>query len=181
VTKSKNILTIPNLLTMFRIVLIPVIVWFYFFCDKTYVAASFLVVSGITDIADGFIARHFNMVSDFGKALDPVADKLTQFVVLICLVTTSKWMIVPCLFLMIKEFISAFTALKAIRKTGKVEGATWHGKLSTVILYLMIFVHMIWQNVPEYVSIAFVAVSVAMMMFSLIKYNVRNVRMYTEK
>ena len=76
---SKNaILTIPNLISLFRILLIPLIIWLY--CGKKQYAATIAVVaiSGVSDIIDGKIARKFNMVSDVGKVLDPIADKLTQ-------------------------------------------------------------------------------------------------------
>ena len=76
--KRDQILTIPNLLSVIRLLMIPVIVWLY--CEKQdYIAAAAMIVlSGLTDIADGIIARKFNLVSDLGKILDPVADKLTQ-------------------------------------------------------------------------------------------------------
>ena len=74
---SKNaILTIPNLISLFRILLIPLIIWLY--CGKKQYAATIAVVaiSGVSDIIDGKIARKFNMVSDVGKVLDPIADAI---------------------------------------------------------------------------------------------------------
>lgn len=175
---SKKIITIPNVLSMLRIVLIPVIVWYYVFKDSPHIASLLLVLSGITDMVDGYIARHFNMISNFGKGLDPVADKLTQFVVLICLVFEFPQMIVPCLLLMVKEIVSAITALCAIRRTGRVDGANWHGKVSTVILYIMIFVHIVWKNIPSYVSMTLIILSVLMMLISSVMYNVRNIKAF---
>ena len=83
----KQLLTIPNLLSAFRILLVPVIVWLYCGRGDYPLTACVLVLSGVTDIVDGFIARRFRMVSDLGKVLDPVADKLTQAVALGCLLT----------------------------------------------------------------------------------------------
>ena len=78
---SKQILTIPNILSLLRLALIPFIVWSY--SIKKFIASAILIViSGITDVVDGFIARKFNMVSDLGKALDPIADKLTILFIL---------------------------------------------------------------------------------------------------
>ncbi len=85
--KGKQILTIPNLLSVFRILLIPLIVWLYCGKQDYLLAAWVLLLSGVTDIADGFIARRFRMVSDLGKVLDPIADKLTQTAALVCLLT----------------------------------------------------------------------------------------------
>ena len=85
--KGKQMLTIPNLLSVFRILLIPLIVWLYCGKQDYLLAAWVLLLSGVTDIADGFIARRFRMVSDLGKVLDPIADKLTQTAALVCLLT----------------------------------------------------------------------------------------------
>ena len=80
--EKKNLVTIPNMLSVLRMCMIGAIVWLYCFEQNYYAAISVLLLSGATDIADGFIARKFGMVSDFGKALDPLADKLTQIAVL---------------------------------------------------------------------------------------------------
>ena len=81
--RQHQILTIPNFMSLFRLCLIPLIVWLYHGKEMYGWAAVVLVISGITDVADGIVARHFHMVSDFGKAFDPVADKLTQFAMLL--------------------------------------------------------------------------------------------------
>ena len=87
--KNKKVLfNIPNCLCFFRILLIPLFLYVYFVADfkNRYIVAAFvLAISGISDFLDGFIARKFNMVTDFGKFIDPVADKLTQFVLAITL------------------------------------------------------------------------------------------------
>ena len=75
---ENRILTIPNLLSAFRICLIPCIVWAYLVKERNDWAVGLLIVSGLTDMCDGFIARKFQMISNLGKILDPVADKLTQ-------------------------------------------------------------------------------------------------------
>ena len=82
---KKEILTIPNFISFFRIALIPLFLWLYCAEEKPFAAIAVLAVSGISDIADGIIARRFNMVSDFGKLLDPVADKLTQAALILSL------------------------------------------------------------------------------------------------
>ena len=80
---KEKIFTIPNMMSVFRILLIPFILWM-FFTERYYIAAGLLVLSGITDLLDGFIARRFHMISALGKALDPIADKLTILAVLYC-------------------------------------------------------------------------------------------------
>ena len=175
---THKIFTIPNILSMFRVVLIPVMVWLYAFKDAPKLSCMVLILSGITDIVDGFIARRYNMISNFGKALDPVADKLTQFVLLVSLCIEYPEMVVPCGMLTIKEIISGIVALRTIHRTGKVDGANWHGKLSTVILYAMIFTHILWKEIPGAVSIGFISASVVIMLYSCIMYNIRNLKAY---
>ena len=90
--KKESILTIPNLLSLIRILLIPFIIWLYC-AQKAYLCTIIVIaLSGFTDIIDGKIARKFNMVSDVGKVLDPVADKLTQATLVICLTARYPWM-----------------------------------------------------------------------------------------
>ena len=86
-SSQSRILTIPNLLSFFRLCLIPVFMWLY--CvEKNYLwTGIILILSGLTDTVDGIIARKFNMISDLGKVLDPIADKLTQAAMLFCLLT----------------------------------------------------------------------------------------------
>ena len=103
---KKDLFTIPNLLSLFRLVLIPVYVVIYLNAqDDTdhYIAAGILAVSCLTDAIDGKIARHFNMISTVGKILDPIADKATQFTLIVCLAIRNPvlWILV-CLFF-IKE------------------------------------------------------------------------------
>lgn len=135
---EQKIITIPNVLSFFRICLIPVIVWLYV-VKYDYVRAGYvLILSGITDIVDGFIARHFHMVSDLGKILDPIADKLTQGVMLLCLVLQFPLMIAPFILLIAKEIYMSISGILIIQRTGIVCSADWHGKAATCSLYGMI-------------------------------------------
>ena len=85
---KREIFSIPNLMGYFRILLIPLFSWLYCTADSTgdyYAAAAVVGVSGLTDMFDGKIARRFNMITELGKFIDPLADKLTQAALLICL------------------------------------------------------------------------------------------------
>ena len=77
--------TLPNLLSYARIILIPFIVWTYCYLKMKYLSAALVALSGLTDCADGYIARHWGLITDFGKIIDPIADKLTQITVVACL------------------------------------------------------------------------------------------------
>ena len=135
-----------------------------------------LVISGATDIIDGIIARRFGMISDFGKAFDPVADKLTQIVTLFCLVVRFPHMIIPLVVLTVKEVLAAIFNMITIKKTGEVMGAVWHGKLNTVLLYSMMVIHLVWFRIPAVVSDILIVVCTAMMLLSAVLYNMRNAR-----
>ena len=136
---AKNkILTVPNLLSLLRLAMIPILVWLYLGKEAYLWTAAVLLLSGATDVLDGIIARKWNMVSDLGKALDPIADKLTQAAMLFCLGITHPEIRLLLLIMVLKEGVSAVMSLLAIRKTGQVQGAQWHGKVTTVLLYLLI-------------------------------------------
>ena len=105
---KEKIFTIPNMMSVFRILLIPFILWM-FFTERYYIAAGLLVLSGITDLLDGFIARRFHMISALGKALDPIADKLTILAVLVSLCFFSPTMIALVAVIVLRELIRAGT------------------------------------------------------------------------
>ena len=142
---KKEILTIPNLLSVIRLILIPIIVWLYVVRQNNTAATVMIILSGITDIADGIIARKFDMVSDLGKILDPIADKLTQGAVIICLSFKYPLMIFLVVLFVLKEIIMAYLGVQTIKKQDFINGAKWHGKMNTVIIYAtmitMIFFH----------------------------------------
>ncbi len=181
-SRYKNkILTIPNVLSFFRLCLIPIIVWLYISKEDYFWTLMVLLLSGLTDVVDGIIARKCNMISDFGKAFDPIADKLTQAAMLCCLVVRFKYMLIPLGMLVIKEVVTGITALISIKKTEQVEGAAWHGKLTTVVLYLMMAVHLVWFNIPTTVSLIMVGVCIGIMIMSFIMYSVRNIKAIKNK
>jgi len=174
--KKSRVLTVPNLLSAFRLLLVPVIVWLYCGEENYPLTACALLLSGATDIADGFIARRFHMVSDLGKVLDPVADKLTQAAALACLLTRfpAVWWLLGVL--MGKEIIMASMGIFVIRRTGVVHGAEWHGKLATCLIYAAIFLHIVWYDIPTAASWTLVAAGVAGILLSLVLYTIHNIR-----
>lgn len=176
-----KIFTIPNLLSFFRICLIPLFVWLYFKHKESGIAAVVFIVSGITDVADGFIARKFNMISDFGKFFDPIADKLTQITVLGCLIWDYPLLGIPLGILIVKEILAATMNMLTLKKTGLVVAAVWHGKLNTVILYITIFIHIVWplavnSQIPQIVSKILIFICIGIMFLSSILYTKSDVK-----
>ena len=179
-SSQSKILTIPNLLSFFRLCLIPVFMWLY--CvERNYLwTGIILIISGLTDTVDGIIARKFNMISDLGKVLDPIADKVTQAAMLFCLLTRFPLMIAPLALMVVKEFFMGVTGLLVIQKTGKVFGADWHGKVNTWLLYAMMILHVFWYNIPDVVSKVLIGICVVMMLISLVLYGRHNLKALRE-
>ena len=133
--RKNQILTIPNLLSVVRIALIPVIVWLYSFEQNYHAAIGVILLSAATDIVDGWIARHFNMISDFGKALDPLADKLTQGALLLCLLSKYDQMWGLIVIFGLCEITKFTLGIIIAKKHDEVNSAKWYGKANTVVIY----------------------------------------------
>ncbi|MCD7806718.1 MAG: CDP-alcohol phosphatidyltransferase family protein [Lachnospiraceae bacterium] len=176
-----RIFTIPNGMSFFRIILIPCFVWSYSGIHNTILTAIFLILSGLTDTLDGWIARRFHMVSNLGKVLDPLADKLTQGAILLCLVVEYPLMAMPFFLLLIKEIVMCTTGLMAIKKTGRVDGADWHGKVTTFLLYFTAILHVFWHDIPQQLSVGLIILCTGFMLLSFILYTVERVKMIKGK
>lgn len=161
--------TLPNLFSYFRLVLIPVFVLLYI---KDFYLYAFitLVVSWVSDVADGFIARRFNMVTDLGKVLDPLADKITQGAMIICVATNYPAMWVLIGFLVVKEIAMVTMGYYVLKLTNELNSARWYGKLCTGVLYVVMMLHVITPNIPSPVTYGFMIACAALMMFSLVMY-----------
>lgn len=179
--KRNQIFTVPNLLSLVRLLLIPLFVDLYTHQQDYGAAVLVLVLSGLTDVVDGFIARRFNMISELGKILDPIADKLTQFAALLCLISRFPWLLLVAILMVVKELLAAITGLYAIRRSGTVPSADWHGKVTTVLLYTTIAVHILWISIPQWVSGLFIGLDVGMMLYSLVLYLLRNRKLANAK
>ena len=175
--KSENkIFTLPNVLSFFRILLIPVIIWLYLVKDNSIWAGYVLILSGVTDVLDGFIARRFNMTSDLGKVLDPVADKLTQAVILICLSVRFPLMIIPFVLVLARDIYMGISGLLVIQRKNVVMGAEWHGKAATFLLYATMIVHVFFPSISSTVSMILIAACSEMIAITFILYIVRNTK-----
>lgn len=164
---------IPNILTVIRLLFIPVIV-FYIFTGSYILAFIFFTISGITDIADGFIARKFNLISNFGKLMDPLADKLTQIATLASLVLTHIIPIWILLVVFFKEFLMICGASFLYGKDVVVY-SRWYGKLATVLLYFAIVISLLLKQygltgIWEQIDLGIFALALIATIFSFIMY-----------
>lgn len=175
IIKGDRINTIPNLLSFLRIILVPVfaVVYFANFEHHYYYAAAVLMLSGFTDVLDGIIARRYNMITSFGKILDPAADKLTQAVVAICL-SINHTELVPFLVLFLaKEFSMLLGTLKLLNMGVRPSESKWWGKLSTVMIYLLFIIVLlsdIIKGVPNELIYYFMVPCAISIVFSLFNY-----------
>lgn len=161
---------VPNILTIIRFFLVPFIVVFAL-QDNYIMAAIFLVLSGITDVADGYIARKFNFITDFGKLMDPLADKCTQVATLVVLVAQDIIPLWILIIVLIKEFLLVVGASFLYGKD-LVVSSKWYGKISTVLFYVAIFLSMIFRqfNLDYTFDTYIYYLAVAFTLFSLVMY-----------
>ena len=167
---SKKILTIPNLITLFRLLLIPAIIVTYVVYDLHILVLIFLVLSAISDLLDGFIARKFNMVSHFGRIFYPMVDKLTVISLLFALSTTYKIMLYFALLIMAKELFSGIIGLFVFCKIKKTINSEWHGKITTLLIYLLIFTHVIFQDISKVYTYVLIGICTIALINSCVLY-----------
>ena len=150
---KKEVFTIPNLLSLFRLALIPVYVVIYLNAGDDlflhFMAAGVLAVSCLTDLVDGQIARRFHMISTVGKVLDPVADKATQFTLIVCLSIRYPvlWAVVVLFFL--KELFQLVAGIVFLRKKKMLDGALVVGKICTTVLFLSLIIMVLFPTLPN--------------------------------
>ncbi len=166
-------MNLPNKLTMFRVILIPFFVFFLFAPNFTengkYIATGVFIIASLTDLFDGKIARKYNLVTNFGKFMDPLADKLLVCSALICLVEMDRLSAWIAIIIISREFIiSGFRLIAAEQQI--VIAASYWGKFKTTFQMLMIIVlildfeHAAFQMlgvVLTYVSLALTVISLA--------------------
>lgn len=170
---KKEIFTIPNLLSLFRLVLIPVYVAIYLNAENDadyYLAAGILTVSCLTDLIDGKIARHFNMISSLGKILDPLADKATQFTLIICL--TVKYSVLRYLvaLFVLKESFQLIAGSLRLRKKKMLKGALISGKVCTTILFISLILMVMLPSLSNNVVTVIAIVDAGFMLVAFAEY-----------
>lgn len=170
---SKEIFTIPNLLSFFRIILIPIFVSLYILASEPrdyFLVTLIILLSSLTDFFDGLIARKFNQISEFGKALDPIADKLTQIAIAACLLVRFQYMIYLFILLLIKELFMAINGIVLLKKGKKLDGAMWFGKLSTAIFYITTIILTAFPSIDEQLANLFIFIAGCCLFLSFILY-----------
>jgi len=171
--KKENI---PNILTIIRFIFIPFI--FTSVVNNDYLVALIIfTISAITDILDGYIARKYNYITDLGKLIDPLADKLTQVSLLLSLsiLKILPWWIFAIVF--IKECVMVISASLLYKRKDVVVYSKWYGKLATVLFYLAIVVSLIVNQfhvqMPFRIDLYLYYLAILSTIFSLIMYSIK--------
>ena len=167
--RSIRNLGIPNMLSIFRLILIPFFVIAFFSLTSGVVAGLILILSALTDIFDGMIARKFNLVTDLGRMLDPLADKLTQAAVLICFVIRNVSLIWIIVLFILKEVLMIAGGARIIKKGREMIPSRWFGKLATVVFYL-VMISIILFHPDETATVILICISLAFMLFAFCMY-----------
>jgi cardiolipin synthase len=174
---KKDLWNIPNILCYIRFLLIPVFISLYI--KEAYKQAAIVVlISGLTDFLDGFVARTFHMVTEFGKLIDPLADKLTQASLIFVLVVRIKWMFLLLILFVIMQLFMLFAGLIMLKKGKKLNGAKWFGKVSTTVFYAVMLVLVALPNLTSNIQNILMLVCGAFLLLSFLLYINEYVKMY---
>lgn len=170
---KKEIFTVPNLLSLFRLVLLPVYAHIYLNATEEYeylIAGGIMALSCLTDLVDGKIARHFNQITNLGKILDPLADKITQFTLTLCL--SLKYPVLhPVLALfVVKEVFQLAVGLAFLLKGRMLPGALMAGKVCTTVLFISLITLVLFPNMDPLAVDAIALVDGVFLIVSFISY-----------
>ena len=173
--RNKN-LTIPNLMSAARIIMVPFFAYFYL-RDELLTAVIFLLLSGLSDLFDGMIARKYNQVTELGKMLDPLADKITQGVVAICLAVKIPEIRILLMLFIVKELLMLCGAVILLKKRKRPSAAHWYGKVATTLFYASVTAIVCMRavlHVPNstfiWVSNILLIVTAVFMVYAAVKY-----------
>lgn len=173
---KKEIFTIPNVLSLFRLALIPVYIVIYLNAVKTgeargfFLSAAVLAVSCVTDLLDGMIARNFNMMTTLGKFLDPVADKATQFTLIVCLAVRYPVLLFLIALFLVKEGFQLIAGAIKWHKGKILNRALLSGKICTTVLFVSLIFMVLVPNLSDKTVTVITAVDGVFMLISFVHY-----------
>lgn len=171
--------TTANKLTIVRVVMIPVFlaILYWGFDGSRYVALGVFILASLTDLLDGYIARHYNQISDFGKFMDPLADKCLVMAALCWFVeegTMAGWVLAVVL---LREFAVSGMRLVAVEK-GRVIAAGWSGKIKTAST--MVCICLILFGIPHWLNIVCQIIILVTTVYSGAEYFIKNADVFKE-
>lgn len=174
---------VPNALSLVRILLVPVFLVLYL-AGLDWWAFGVLVLSGLTDALDGYIARRFHQITDCGKLLDPISDKLTQVAVLVVLTTRYAELLPLTVLCVIKETCQGIGGVIMLKRNCAVRGSSWFGKLSTVVFYgcmlVLVMADLLNYTLSDALRWALLGVASGCMLVAFVGYLLIFIQMFRE-
>ena len=178
---------IPNIISGIRILLVPVFIYLFFAYYDAHIYAPLCVflISGITDVIDGYLARRNNWITDLGKLLDPLADKLMQCSVLVCFAIKNPALWWLAGMFIAKELFMISGAIIVFKKIKVAVKSHWYGKITTAFFYataFMVFVFEIFnlKEISGKAAIALFTPALGMALFSMVMYILDTLRINAE-
>lgn len=164
---------VPNILSSIRIFLVPVFVLTYFGQESAVKiqAASVYALATVTDFLDGFLARRYQLITNLGKVLDPLGDKLMTLAVLTCIAVDGLIPAVVVVLVLIKELIMLIGGLLLRRKMkGAMPSSNIYGKTSTVVFFVICVTLMVFKGIPHSMALFLIAIALVLMLVALVSY-----------
>ncbi|NLM50038.1 MAG: CDP-alcohol phosphatidyltransferase family protein [Clostridiaceae bacterium] len=168
---------LPNILTIIRLATVPVIAY-SFYKEKFILALALYLFACITDVVDGFIARKYNLITELGKALDPLADKLVSLTVIICMGLYNMIPLWVSGMFLLKEGIMVISGLFLYKKN-IVIASNWYGKAATVVTSVSVAIILIFKDtLNDVFKNAIIIIALSMAIFALIRYTINFFKNY---
>lgn len=170
---KKELFTVPNLLSLFRLLLIPVYVMIYLHAQQPreyFFAAAILAVSCLTDMIDGQIARRFNLVTNLGKLLDPLADKMTQLILTVCLSVKYPALWGVLILFVMKEVYQVCMTYILYRKGKMLQGSLFAGKICTTVLFVSLILLVLMPELELQTVNSIAIIDIVFLSYAFISY-----------
>jgi cardiolipin synthase len=180
---KRDLWSIPNILCYIRFLLIPMFVVQYIKAEEPgeYMrAAAIVLASGLTDFLDGFIARTFHMITELGKLIDPMADKLTQAALIFVLIVKIKYMFLLMILFVIMQLFMLVAGLAMLKKGKRLDGSKWFGKVSTTVFYAVMLVLVAVPTLKQAIVNVLLLICGTFLALSFALYAREYIRMYHE-
>ncbi len=174
---------IPNCITIFRIILVFLFMYFFNsgYDNHNIISGLVFVIAGISDILDGYIARKYSLQSDFGRLMDPLADKLMQITVAICIATVEKSLMWVPIVLMLKELVMILGAARLLKKENIVVSANKFGKISSTLYFLVFMTILFFPDINPQIKQIMCASFVVTSVIAFLVYMQNYIEIYREK
>lgn len=160
---------IPNILTTVRLIVIPFFVYSMMVMNNVWLSMALFLFSGITDVVDGWIARHYNMITDVGKVYDPLVDKMMQISALVCLAIKTVIPVWVLCVILLKELTMIIVGIVLYAKKIVVH-SNWYGKLATVAFYAIVLALIAFPHIDYILKTILIAILVGVLLFAAFGY-----------